>query len=441
MRLPSIYLKLSELLPSKNRLKRTGKPWAKDIVKLSFQGLESSPVEALQTPPSKNQQVLPPSTPGPNAVDSVKKLTEEDSFVILTEARIIVPIPSSLSILKERLDEDIAFHAESGTFAFRLRSTVGESIIPALVERAARIERLVEFVEVLHKHEKTLRCESISLGKIVLSYGSLARTTLEATNGNGAEPLQYKGIVDFGVAANTMTLSFERGNPHLLIADRLAKVLNEEQGLDGVAHLLPLTLPTLRGLDAIQEAWTPLSDKGEVLVFVRAADWYHVVYNLFLTPAQTSLQPSPRKITFDLKLQHRKGEPWWFIRRVDHRDKQGDDIDVLLKPIWNSSGDGYRGMRLNAVAQPKGVEELLEKLDGVLRGIASAQKTAQGTQGQVPGQAPKQVAPVAPMSSVPAKASNRPTLNTSKQQRQQPTPTQTQSQGMGYLSTEIVEID
>ena len=430
--LPSIFLKLSELLPSKNKLKRTGKPWARDIVKLTFQGLELSRSAALSASPS--QQMLPSSTPAPDIKEASRE-GQEGHLITVTEARIVVPVPATLSLLKEKVDQDIAFHAQSGTFACRLRSKVGESVIPGLVERAIRIERLVEFVEVLHKHGKTLRCESISLGEIVLLYGS----SPAGSGGNATVPLEYKAVVDFGAVTGTMTVSFEKGNPHLLIADRLAKILNGTEGLAGVAQLLPFTLPALRALDAIEEAWSSLSDKGEVFVYIRAVEWYRFSYSLAPTSTQASSASSPRKVTFDLKLQQKKGEPWWYVRRVDHREKEGDDIDALLKPVWNSSGEGYRGMRVNAVAQPNGAEELLHKLDGVLRAFATGLKGVQ-TEGQVlaPGQAAKHVAPVAPMAQGQAK---RPFINTAKQ-RQQPTPNQTQSQGTNHSSQmEVVEID
>lgn len=433
--LPSIYLKLSELLTSKNRLKRTRKPWAWDVVKLAFQSLESL---SAVLPTLPNQPALPSNTPAPTTAEVPKKDIQEESLITVTEARIVVLQPLVLSILKEKIDDDIAFHRGSGTFACRLRSKVGESVIPAFVEQAVRIERLVEFVEVLHKHGKVIRCESISLGKIVLLYGSSGPDHSERGKANGVVPHQYKAVVDFSAVANTMTVSFEKGNPHLLIADRLAKLLNGNEGLDGVAQLLPFTLPALRALDAMREAWTSLSDKGDVLVFIRAVEWYRFSYDILPTPAQTSSTQSSRKITFDVKLHRRKGEPWWFVRRVDQRAKEGDDIDALLKPIWNSSGEGYRGMRVNAVAQLHGVEELLHKLDDVLRAFASGLKPVET---QAPNQPAKQVAPVAPMAQMQTKPSNRPTMSMPKQ-RQQSMSNQTQNQGMNTSSQmEVVEID
>jgi mediator of RNA polymerase II transcription subunit 14 len=433
--LPSIFLKLSHLLPSKNKLKRTGKPWAKDIAKLTFQGLELS---APDSPPAA--QSLAASTPAPEGTE-VPRQARDDYLITVTEARIVVPEPETLSLLKENVDQDIAFHPPSGTFACRLKSKVGDSVIPSLIERAIRIERLVEFVEVLHKHGKTLQCESISLGKIVLLYGPPSQDPGEGEEDSGVAPLRYRAVVDFGAVTGTMTITFEKGNPHLLIADRLAKVLNGAEGLAGVAQLLPFTLPALRALDSIEEAWSSLSDKGEVFVYVRAVEWYRFSYHL-VPPAQAASTPAPRKVTFDLKLQQKKGEPWWYIRRVDQRDKEGDDIDALLKTVWNSSGEGYRGMRVNAVAQPDGAEELLHKLDGVIRAFLSGARPNQ-TEGQVlaTSQGGKHVAPIAPMAQSQPKQSNRPPVNTAKQ-RQQSAQNQTQGQGKGGSSKmEVVEID
>lgn len=428
--IPSIFLKLSELLPSKNKLKRTGRPWAKDIIKLTFQGLESSPPTIIPSLPES--EALPPNTPAPDTVEAPK----EDYLVAATEARIVVPVPETLSLLKEKVDKDIAFHAASGTFACRLRANVGESVIPTLIAQAARIERLVEFMEVLHKHRKSFRCESISLGRIIMVYGSTISDPTTSQDGHDANSPEYKAVIEFGAVASTMTISFEKGNPHLLIADRLGNVLNGSEGLAGVAQLLPYTLPALRALDSIEGAWSLLSDKGEVFIFIRSVEWYRFSYTLVSSPSAGSTTVSPRKITFDLKLQQKKGEPWWYVRRVDQRDKEGDDIDALLKPVWNASGEGYRGMRVNAVAQPNGAEELLRKIDGVIRAFASGLKT----EGQVlaPGQGAKHIAPVAPMAQAQAKP-NRPFVNTAK--RQQPTPNQTQSQSTNHSSMEVVEID
>jgi mediator of RNA polymerase II transcription subunit 14 len=441
VRLPSIYVRLSELLPSKNKSSRTNKQWAKDIVKLTFQGLEPLPTKAKKlqelTPPTPMPQLPNTSVRGTRTNTAVNaqmplpqgESAQSESAIIITEARMIVPVPAALSILKERVDKDIAFHAKSGAFAFRLLSRVGESVIPSLIERVVRVERLVDFVEVLHRHEKTLKCETVSLGKIVFSYGNVS--TADAMDVDGAAPRSYNAIVNLGGSKNTMTLVLERGNPHLRVLDHLTKVLNEGDGLDGVATLLSLTLPTLRALDTMEAAWAPLYAKGELYIFVRAVEWYIVRYNLFpapSTPDSTSTQFKwPKRIMFEVKMMQRRGEPWWYIRRTDVPDREGDEIDTALKSLWNSTGEGWQGMRVNAVAQPRGVEELLGKLDDILRNV-----TPSGARAEAPPPAqmqPRGPAPTAPMMQ--------------PQRQQQPTPSQSQSQSQGRnpLKREIVEID
>ena len=209
-----------------------------------------------------------------------------------------------------------------------------------------------------------------------------------------------------------MTLEFEKGNPHLRIADSLTKVLNERQGLDGVATLLPLTLPALRALDTLEGAWAALAG-NEVMVFVRAAEWFVVRYDI-----KSPNQSKARKIVFEIRLQQRKGEPWWYVRRTDIRDREGDDVDAVLKPVWNSAGRGWRGMRVSGVAQPVGMEDLIGKLDEVMRNFASGNNNAELV--LAPAPAPAQIKP-------PQRAPEAPMMA----QRQQPTPNQSQSQNQG----------
>jgi mediator of RNA polymerase II transcription subunit 14 len=406
VRVPYILMRLSELLPSKNKSARTKKPWARDSVKLIFQGLEPAAPEEIALHP----EITQPPADQSLAINPPRQFGPGEGSVIVTEARMSVPVPQALTILKERVDRDIAFDAKSGVFAFRLRSKVGETVIPAFIERAIRVERLVDFVEVLHKHEKTLKCESISLGRIVFTYGG--SQSADAMNVGGRKV--YNATVDFGSTDSLMTLEFGKGNPHLRIADHLTKVLNERQGLDGVAMLLTFTLPALRALDALEGAWTPLSAKGEALVFVRAVEWFVIRYNIFSADASSD----PRKIMLEIRLQQRRGEPWFLVRRTDTRDREGDDIDTALKAVWTSSGKGWQGMRVNAVAQPAGMEELIGKLDEVMRAFASGVAAAVAEPG--PATAPAQVKP-------PQRAPEAPMMA----QRQQPTPSQSQSQSQG----------
>jgi mediator of RNA polymerase II transcription subunit 14 len=248
----------------------------------------------------------------------------------------------------------------------------------------------------------------------------------------------YKAVVDFSAVENNMRLVLERGNPHLQIADLLTKVLNGTEGLDGVATLLPLTLPVLRALDTIIASWTssPLCDRADVFNNVRAADWYIIRYNIKKTSPQASTQPQVRKIMFEVRMRQRRGAPWWHIRRTDNtRSKEADDLDEALKPLWASKGPGWFGMRTSGVAEASGAEELIGKVDEVVRKLVTSEASVA---------APLTVHAPAP---APTRAQNQvraPAPAQQQQRQQQPTPSQSQSQGRGNpikREREVVEID
>jgi mediator of RNA polymerase II transcription subunit 14 len=402
MQLPAIYARISNLVEWKNKT-------TKDLVKLSFQGLESCQSTKLDgTPRNPDEAIVQLSSP-------------ESDEIMITEARINIPVPETLKNMKENIDRDIAFDSNTGMLALRLRSKIGDSIIPALVERTIRVFRLVEFVKVLQEHEASLRCEQISLGKITFTY------SMPGTQG-GFDKMdvdmpskRYTAVVDFSATENNMSFILEKGNPHLMVLDHMRSILNGKEGLGGVATLLPITLPVVTGLDSIEMTWGKVSKaKGEVFVLIRATDWYEFRYDIAPISTDSSNAAGPRTVTFEIKLRNRAGEPWWDIRRTDHPDPPGDDIEAVLKPVWNSSGTGFLGMRVSSVAQPHGVEELLSKIDEVVRNLVVAQKTAV-------------LSPTAMQKS----------RSQGQQARQQPTPNQSQSsQGRNNQARrEVVEID
>ncbi|KAG4437665.1 hypothetical protein IFR05_006850 [Cadophora sp. M221] len=442
--LPSIYARFSDLIPSRNRLPRTGKSWAKDIIRITFQGVEmaqhdSHDVSGPNSPEQTHIFQTPALSSQPPGILPKRPFSAGERSVLITEAHMIVPLPQALLNINEQVDKDIIFNAQNGSFAIRLHSRVGESVIPVLIERMVRVERLVEFVQVLHRHENTLSCEMVSLGKIVFTYRNNPATL--SADAVDIEPTStiYRATVDFSAGDNLMALILEKGNPHLRIADTLAKILNGSEGLDGIATFLPLTLPVLRGLDRIETAWfsDELSANGEVFVHVRASDSYLVRYNLVNpSPGANSLLV-PRKITFEVRLRQRRGVPWWCIRRTDiaSRNKGEDALDESLKALWKSSGLGWQGMGASGVAQGSGAETLLVKMDEIVRNFTLTEKSldivASATQLPVP--APQKQTPVP-----------NPRQQQQQQRQQQPTPNQSQNQSQGrsnMLKREIVEID
>lgn len=372
IKLPSIFIHIPELFQARAR-PAAQKTWAKDFLKLTFQGLE--PVLALPSP--EFQPTLDVSqTTSPRL---------EQKAVLVTVARMAVPI-EALSVLNEQIDKDIAFQAKTGEIAFRLRSQVGESIIPALSDRLFQAERLISCTAVLRRYQEVIKCDTISLQEISFSYGMPPGAhTRMAISSEKPTSLRYKAVVSLGLIEGKMKITLETGNPHLRVLDSLDKVLNYAKGgFDSVASLLPQTLYVLRAFETIEGVWGPLHDKGEVFVFVRAFEWFSLRYVL-----KSSAPDTPSiTIAFDIKLCYRKQKPWWIVRRTERNDKgnkgealSDDGIDARLKSVWDSLGDDdWKGMRISAVGRDCGMETCLEKVDEVMRNLSPEDLLVQPSQ-------------------------------------------------------------
>ncbi|TVY85477.1 Mediator of RNA polymerase II transcription subunit, partial [Lachnellula suecica] len=438
VKLPALYLQPSKMLASLNQDRKFNagkKMLLKDVIQLTFQGLEARTIHPknIHTGPSSSPQNQA-QTPGAgqqhlNALPPPKLNAPHEDVFVISEARLVFSSPpAALKIIKDSIDRDIAFHQTSGAFALRIRSRVGESIVPNLMERVVRIERLVNFIQILQTQEKSVHCETISLGRITFTYGKVsldAKGKIMETDGD--RPREHTAVVDFSAADNMMKLILERGNPHLEIIDHLTRILNGKQGLDGVANLLPLTLPILQGLDALENAWASIP-QAHAFVNVRAADWYIIRYNISLPLPSSPNGPSPKtlKVMFQTKLRQRRGSPWWEITRVDSRGREPDGVDAALAPVWTANGNGWMGMRVSAVAQANGVEDLVGKIDEAMQKFVKGSGAA-----EAPANAP---------------ATSRAKAPAPQQKLQQPTPNQSQSQSQGRSNAmkremEIVEID
>lgn len=368
--LPSIHARLSQLLPSRNSDPRTNKSWAKDVIRITFQGLGSSPESNIAPTPA-----LLTEAPAPDAPETVqsehpliltpKSLPSQDLAVVVTEARMSVPLPKSLVNINEQVERDIAFHPDTGAFAFRLKTLVGESVVPALIERVTRVERLVEYVQILQSYKPGLSCDSLSLGMISFSYTTEALATHGLTNG---VVQQYKARIDFG-NIDQIALLLDHDDPHLRILDLLNQILNSSQGFRGIAKLLPITAPALRGLGDVQKLWSGLSQVGECFVLVRATEQYVIRYAI--RHAEVEGAVVNRQFNFSLKLQDRKGEPFWHLQRSDSIDRGGDDLETELQRVWNAVNEKWLGMRTSGVARPSGIEALLLAVNDAVTIVAS----------------------------------------------------------------------
>lgn len=367
---PALYVMLSTLLPSKNKSPRTGKPWAKDVLKVSFQGLETLGQKEAATSPAGGSDQSPSNPPtAPSGPVGQRQPDTEECAIMIAEGHMETAIPAGL-LVKQHVDQDIAFHPSTSAFAFRLQARVGEPTITPLIERLQRVERLVDFVQVINAHPDSLHCESVSLSRLIFSYGCVQSPS---PNQPHTESPRYQAIIDFSSQTTQLELQLEAGNPHIRILDHLTKILNSPLGLHGLATILPLTLPVLRALDVAEDSWEDIPS-SELQILCRAADWYAVRY--ILTPpsdGDNKAPAAPKRVVFEIRLHRRGNVPWWCMRRDQkHNAATVDPLDLALKDkVWTGGEKGvWMGMQCAAIARTSGAEAMVLRVDSAMRDMA-----------------------------------------------------------------------
>ena len=277
-------------------------PWRSDIVSLDYRGIDSPTSSGIHVAAARMQK----------AISDIKDLTSD-------------------------LSSTIAFHPQSGAFAFRLVTPVGTTTIPLLLHRISTIERLIQFFTII-RHRR-LPCNIISLTRLGFTYSS--NPTLKA-------------VIDFA-PDRAMRLSFDTSNPHLRIQDALTSILRSPGG--GLAQVLihlRTTSPLLRQLSAIEAAHENDADPVEVLP--RSAEWYELRYH------------NPRG-RIDVVLRNRQDEVQWYIRHLPGSKDEAKNtaLESGMKELLGEKGEGWQGLRTGIAASVQGVEEVLKRLDLVFR--------------------------------------------------------------------------
>lgn len=349
-----------------------------------FQGLDrtsGNSVVSKASPMPADQGALSPDATQTtqNLVGQQETEPSSEAAIIVVEANMTMPIPTGLDLTKQQVDRDIAFHSESGAFAFRLHVRIGDSALPFMEERLRRIEQLVDFIAVAKRHSATLHLQNISLDKLVFSYGGrLAQSKDSNSVVLQDQNLPYVATIDLSSEYKELVLKLESGNPHLRILDRLTSILNNpRQGLNGVVSMMQLTQPLLRGFAHIESSWKQHPELGEVIVLSRTVDWFMILYTVNMSPrpelAANTTQLT-RRISIVVRLQHRATQAWWVASRLQEYGTAYNDVDATLQKVWDSgtadSDVNWRGMQHSAMARGDGIEILLSLVDDAIREVA-----------------------------------------------------------------------
>jgi mediator of RNA polymerase II transcription subunit 14 len=371
VKIPSIFIKLSSILPSlpvggdlggentekngdgenakdntnNNNHRNRKEAWAQDFVEVKVKGVEPPPRRSL--------------------TDAAGTYSPEDRLCVILDAHIRVIDKSKFSLLRGTIDREVAYNARSGQFLFRIRRLVGEPILETLQTRIKAIDRLVTFLDAIRSAKGDVVCERVTLRQVTFTYAEADDEKAIDENGNpSTTKTRWRACLN--LTKDDISISFEKGNPHLAVQDLLNRLVNDENGLRHLIFLLTLNLPILRAVAGIRDRWQALDEEnvGFVDCFPRALDWLTLRYTL----------PSPsgtdRVINIDMKVKMRRSEPWWHFYRTERGASPGDDLLTALKTIWSATGKEWRGLSTGAAARPGATAVvLLEAIDNAIRSV------------------------------------------------------------------------
>ncbi|GMF81594.1 unnamed protein product [Aspergillus oryzae var. brunneus] len=288
-----------------------------------------------------------------HGVDPCKKVA-----TIVAYGNLLIPI-KAFSALNSTRDHSLVFQKRGTGFAIRLLAPPGRPVIPKLMENLQRLDCILSIFECLQR--KKMETRSLSLSHVTFAYGP-EKDLLATLKIETSMPSSSMELDPIFLASRTKSLfhlrlglSFEFPNPHRRIQKSIESTLNHsttDAGLDTVAELLLLTLPLMRALDQI--LMNPSNRQPlRVQVTVRNAKTFQIHY-----PGQS--------FRFQLVATHHLSHMVWILKELSSPKERSsqDQLKLRLRErLYNSKGDGWRGLGNGVVAETGKVGNLLTELD------------------------------------------------------------------------------
>ncbi|KAL1878665.1 mediator complex subunit [Diaporthe australafricana] len=355
LRMPALFVRFAAILPpqgGEHKTQQTRDSWASEFVQIIFRG--------VRNPASASSRC----------------------FTVSADVRVVVKDKSKFSLLKGHVDHDVFYHPRNGYFRLHLRTEIGKSFIDTLATRLKALDRLVEFVAAINSRADTVKCESVTLRKVVFTYGP---PTTEQPSADGQASTPWRVVLDLA-RSEKVSVTLEKGNPHVRVRDMLDNLVNSPVGFEQLPFWLQTSLRLHRGLDAMEDSWVDIAsnNQGDLQVVPRALDWLSVHLKL---PALAN--KSARHLCLSVRCRQRRGQLWWSVERAkrsgDSPKKDVDEFDAALQPVFDARGEGWLGQGKSAVAlcAGTGVEDLLARLSDALKALAvgGPPQPAAGSQG------------------------------------------------------------
>jgi len=237
-----------------------------------------------------------------------------------------------------------------GKLCISFATSINDAIIPMISHHLHRIDQLYRMLEVLT--DEHYAAQDFDLTKISFSYSNLLRC-----------------IIKFPIATNTMVPTIEfltnldesTVNPHTYIQHQLQSLLSPDSAWNGIesfkfasfCQILRATLPILKAYQEFQETIPAMSAS----LRCRSPTSFRLAYK----------SPLP-EIAFSIVAKSRRGKLFWIVKVVEvHGGGIDETVKVGMSRLLRSKGDGWTGLRNAAMSNVDGIEELMTKIDKIMR--------------------------------------------------------------------------
>ncbi|KAK9447497.1 mediator complex subunit MED14-domain-containing protein [Limtongia smithiae] len=217
---------------------------------------------------------------------------------------------------------DVVLDVQNNRFSMYFYLPPADQVIPQMIERLTRIERVVTLIRTLQLF--SFEVEEISLGRISFSYRGEKMAIWIGSDGG-------------------MHLKLDSTNPFSRIQFFLQDVLDRD-GLKPLVALLPATLPILRVANGV--------DNGDVYFLVRSAKQYRLVYN-------------SKRVAIDIQLRDKNSEKVVYITDSGASVPGFTPCEACGK-VWNMQRPDARCLDSGIVCEATAAEEVLWKLHDVI---------------------------------------------------------------------------
>lgn len=263
---------------------------------------------------------------------------------------------------------------ERGAFEITLQTALGQPVLLVARSRLQALGRLCNFVAIATKYHFAILKASVSRLVFCYSHSPQLLAHLDLSDDQDITSKIRLRLFAQAECGQKSTV-----NPHDRIHQFLEPKLNSatlsnsvglgqaSEDFEYFCKLLRFTLPVLQTLSEL-ESMDP---------YTRATFHCHDATSFKLEYRSPSLP-----MAFSIIARQRNDKVFWAVKDTSKGQAPSQTAYENLKSIWTSKGSGWTGLRNGAFAEGSGIDDLLRKIDGVVR-HAKVEKRPQNAEGNV----------------------------------------------------------